>query len=226
MVPNRISIWLMSLLLWGSSCAGPEATNTKVSNVFGGMTEMNNDSNEQGLAIATFGAGCFWCTEAQFQQLKGVVTVESGYSGGHVENPTYKAVCSGTTGHAEVTQIRYDPSVISFDELLEAFFISHDPTQLNRQGNDVGTQYRSVVFYHSEEQKEKANYYIDKLDQEKAYSSKIVTEVSPFTVFYKAEDYHQDYYSLNKSEPYCMFVVKPKLEKFQKVFSKKLKNSN
>ena len=190
------------------------------------MTEMNNDSNEQGLAIATFGAGCFWCTEAQFQQLKGVVTVESGYSGGHVENPTYKAVCSGTTGHAEVTQIRYDPSVISFDELLEAFFISHDPTQLNRQGNDVGTQYRSVVFYHSEEQKEKANYYIDKLDQEKAYSSKIVTEVSPFTVFYKAEDYHQDYYSLNKSEPYCMFVVKPKLEKFQKVFSKKLKNSN
>ena len=171
---------------------------------------------------ATFGAGCFWCTEAQFQQLKGVIRVESGYSGGHVAKPTYKDVCTGTTGHAEVTNVIYDPSVISFDELLAAFFVTHDPTQLNRQGNDVGTQYRSVVFYHNQEQKEKTEGYIRKLNEEKVYPSDIVTEVSPATTFYKAEDYHQNYYNQNGKEPYCQFVIQPKLEKFRKVFKDKL----
>ena len=172
---------------------------------------------------ATFGAGCFWCTEAQFQQLKGVQKVESGYMGGSVHNPSYRAVCTGTTGHAEVTNVYYDASVISFDELLAAFFVSHDPTQLNKQGNDEGTQYRSVVFYHNEEQKTKALGYIKKLNEEKAYPSDIVTEVSVAHTFYVAEAYHQNYYNQNGSEPYCQFVIQPKMEKFKKVFKDKLK---
>lgn len=173
--------------------------------------------------IATFGAGCFWCTEAQFQQLKGVHKVVSGYMGGQVENPSYRDVCSGTTGHAEVAQIYFDPKLISYDELLAAFFVSHDPTQLNRQGHDVGTQYRSVIFYHSPEQAEKARHYINALNQEKAYPNPIVTEVSAAQTFYPAEDYHQNYYQLNGSEPYCMMVIQPKMEKFRKVFAHKLK---
>jgi peptide-methionine (S)-S-oxide reductase len=172
---------------------------------------------------ATFGAGCFWCTEAQFQQLKGVQKVESGYMGGSVHNPSYREVCTGTTGHAEVTNVYYDASVISFDELLAAFFVSHDPTQLNKQGNDEGTQYRSVVFYHNEEQKTKALGYIKKLNEEKAYPSDIVTEVSAAHTFYIAEAYHQNYYNQNGSEPYCQFVIQPKMEKFKKVFKDKLK---
>lgn len=172
---------------------------------------------------ATFGAGCFWCTEAQFQQLKGVQKVESGYMGGSVHNPSYRAVCTGTTGHAEVTNVYYDASVISFDELLAAFFVSHDPTQLNKQGNDEGTQYRSVVFYHNEEQKTKTLGYIKKLNEEKAYPSDIVTEVSAAHTFYIAEAYHQNYYNQNGSEPYCQFVIQPKMEKFKKVFKDKLK---
>ena len=172
---------------------------------------------------ATFGAGCFWCTEAQFQQLKGVQKVESGYMGGSVHNPSYRAVCTGTTGHAEVTNVYYDASVISFDELLAAFFVSHDPTQLNKQGNDEGTQYRSVVFYHNEEQKTKTLGYIKKLNEEKAYPRDIVTEVSAAHTFYIAEAYHQNYYNQNGSEPYCQFVIQPKMEKFKKVFKDKLK---
>ena len=172
---------------------------------------------------ATFGAGCFWCTEAQFQQLKGVQKVESGYMGGSVHNPSYRAVCTGTTGYAEVTNVYYDASVISFDELLAAFFVSHDPTQLNKQGNDEGTQYRSVVFYHNEEQKTKTLGYIKKLNEEKAYPSDIVTEVSAAHTFYIAEAYHQNYYNQNGSEPYCQFVIQPKMEKFKKVFKDKLK---
>jgi peptide-methionine (S)-S-oxide reductase len=172
---------------------------------------------------ATFGAGCFWCTEAQFQQLKGVQKVESGYMGGSLHNPSYREVCTGTTGHAEVTNVYYDASVISFDELLAAFFVSHDPTQLNKQGNDEGTQYRSVVFYHNEEQKTKALGYIKKLNEEKAYPSDIVTEVSAAHTFYIAEAYHQNYYNQNGSEPYCQFVIQPKMEKFKKVFKDKLK---
>ncbi len=172
---------------------------------------------------ATFGTGCFWCTEAIFQQLEGVISATSGYSGGHVLNPTYKEVCEGTTGHAEVIQIVYDPSKISFDELLKAFWESHDPTSLNRQGNDVGPQYRSVVFYHNAEQKEKTESYKTELDKSKAYDKPIVTEISPFTTFYKAENYHQDYYNNNGSQPYCYYVIRPKLEKFNKVFKDKIK---
>jgi peptide-methionine (S)-S-oxide reductase len=174
---------------------------------------------------ATFGNGCFWCTEAIFQQLDGVLKVTSGYSGGHVDNPTYKQVCEGTTGHAEAIQIVYDPSVITFDELLQAFWQSHDPTTLNRQGNEVGPQYRSVIFYHDQEQKEKAEQYKNELDRSKAFDNPIVTEISPFSNFYVAENYHQDYYNNNGSQPYCYYVIRPKLEKFNKVFKDKLKTA-
>lgn len=173
---------------------------------------------------ATFAAGCFWCVEAQFLQLKGVKKVEPGYTGGHLKNPTYKQVSSGTTGHAEACNIIYDPKEISFDELLAAFFTAHDPTQLNRQGNDVGTQYRSAIFYRNSVQKEKAEYYIKKLNSEKVYPSNIVTVVEPLSVFYAAEDYHKDYYNNNPDQPYCKYVIQPKLEKFKKVFKGKLKN--
>jgi peptide-methionine (S)-S-oxide reductase len=175
------------------------------------------------LDTATFATGCFWCTEAKFQRLKGVKKVISGFSGGHVANPTYKQVCTGLTGHAEVCNIIFDPAEISFDELVKAFFVAHDPTQLNRQGNDVGTQYRSAIFYHGAVQKKKAEYYIDKLNKEKVYPQPIVTEVTPYTVFYKAEDYHQNYYNQNGSQPYCQYVIQPELEKFEKVFKDKLK---
>ncbi len=215
------------LLLFGlqlSACAQDE--HYPQSKTFKEMNTPQTNAPTQKLETATFGAGCFWCTEAQFQQLKGVEKVESGYAGGHVKNPTYKDVCTGTTGHAEVTNVYYDPAQISFDELLAAFWTAHDPTQLNRQGNDVGTQYRSVIFYHNEEQKKKAEEYKKKLNDEKAYDNPVVTEISPFTVFYKAEDYHQDYYNLNGSQPYCTFVIKPKLDKFQKVFKDKLKTSH
>ena len=172
---------------------------------------------------ATFGAGCFWCVEAVYQQLEGVLSVISGYSGGAVKNPTYKEVCNGTTGHAEVCQIVFDPKVITYPELLQAFWVSHDPTTLNRQGNDVGTQYRSVIYYHTPVQKELAEKYKKELDAAHAYPNSIVTEISPLTEFYKAEDYHQNYYNENGDQPYCQFVVKPKVEKFQKVFKEKLK---
>lgn len=202
------------------SCKGQ---NMEQSKTFKLMNNQQPTATGNKTDTATFGAGCFWCTEAQFQQLDGVVKVESGYSGGHTENPTYKQVCSGNTGHAEVTNIYYNPSVISFDELLAAFWVCHDPTQLNRQGNDIGTQYRSVIFYHNEAQRQKAEEYKRKLNEEQAYGKDVVTEISPFTKFYKAENYHQDYYNLNGSEPYCQFVIKPKKEKFEKVFKDKLK---
>ncbi len=196
------------------------------SKTFKKMSTTPSTETSHKLDTATFGAGCFWCTEAQFQQLKGVEKVESGYAGGHVKNPTYKDVCTGTTGHAEVCNIYYDPAVISYDELLAAFWTTHDPTQLNRQGNDVGTQYRSAIFYHNDEQRKKGEEYKKKLNEEKAYNAPVVTTLEPFTVFYKAEDYHQDYYNLNGSQPYCTFVVKPKLDKFQKVFKDKLKTAH
>jgi peptide-methionine (S)-S-oxide reductase len=175
---------------------------------------------------ATFATGCFWCTEAIFEQLNGVLKVTSGYSGGHVANPTYKEVCTGETGHAECVQVVYEPEKISYDELLEVFFEVHDPTSLNRQGADVGTQYRSAIFYHNNEQKEKAEYYTNELNKSGAYNKPIVTEIAAATKFYPAEDYHQEYYENNKnSNPYCSVVIRPKLEKFEKVFSKKLKNN-
>ncbi|MES2592597.1 MAG: peptide-methionine (S)-S-oxide reductase MsrA [Bacteroidota bacterium] len=176
------------------------------------------------METAIFGAGCFWCVEAQFQLLKGVESVISGFSGGFVKNPAYKEVCNGTTGHAEVCEIKYDPAQISYDELLAAFWKSHDPTQLNRQGNDIGTQYRSVIFYVNEEQKKLAEQYKKKLEESGIWDQPIVTEISPFTVFYKAEDYHMNYFNQHGEESYCQFVVMPKVEKFKKVFKEKLKS--
>ena len=180
-------------------------------------------NDEEKLETATFANGCFWCTEAVFQQLKGVEKVTSGYSGGHVENPTYEEVCNKKTGHAECLQIQYDPTKISFDELLEVFWKTHDPTTLNRQGNDVGPQYRSVIFYHNEEQKEKAEKYKAALNASVVFDAPIVTTVEPFTIFYPAENYHKDYYQNNTSQPYCYYVIKPKMEKLKKVFADKLK---
>lgn len=171
---------------------------------------------------ATFGSGCFWCTEAMFQRLKGVSNVKSGYTGGKTKNPTYKEVCSGESGHAEVIQFDFDPSLITYRELLEVFWKTHDPTTLNRQGNDVGSQYRSVVFYHSEEQKLLAEEYREKLDKSDIWPDPIVTEISPLGTFYPAEENHDDYYNQNSSQPYCAFVVAPKVEKFKKIFSDKL----
>ncbi|WP_299989562.1 peptide-methionine (S)-S-oxide reductase MsrA [uncultured Pontibacter sp.] len=172
---------------------------------------------------ATFGGGCFWCTEAVFQDLAGVQKVESGYAGGHMENPTYKQVTSGTTGHAEVLQITYDPAIISYDELLEVFWKTHDPTTLNRQGNDIGTQYRSIVLYHNDEQREKAERYKQELDAAGAFDDPIVTTIEPLQEFYPAEDYHQNYFNTHGHEPYCSFVIRPKVDKVRKVFADKLK---
>ncbi len=173
--------------------------------------------------LATFGAGCFWCVEALFQQLDGVVSVESGYAGGHVTNPTYEQVCSGETGHAEVCQVRYDPSRLRYEDLLEVFWQTHDPTTPNRQGADEGTQYRSVVFTHDEEQRKLAEEYKRKLDDSGAFGGRVVTQIAPFTTFYKAEDYHQSYFRLNGSRPYCQMVIRPKVDKFRKVFGSRLK---
>ncbi len=180
-----------------------------------------NMSNE--LAIATFGNGCFWCTEAIFQQLKGVESVYPGYTGGSVKNPSYREVCNGTTGHAEAIQIKYDPQVISYRELLDIFFYTHDPTTLNRQGYDVGTQYRSAIFYHNEDQKVAAEEIIAQLTAEKVYDDPIVTEVTEMDVFYKAEDYHKNYYQNNKNQGYCRAVINPKLDKFMKKYGAKTK---
>ena len=189
------------------------------------MTDNKNLNAAFSGEIATFANGCFWCTEAVFQQLKGVEKVASGYSGGHVENPTYEEVCNKTTGHAECLNIEYDPAIISFDELLEVFWETHDPTTLNRQGNDVGPQYRSVIFYHNDEQKEKAEEYKAKLDESGAFGARIVTTIEPFTVFYAAENYHDNYYLSHPSQSYCYYVIKPKMDKLKKVFSHKLKSA-
>ncbi len=171
----------------------------------------------------TLGAGCFWCTEAVYQQLNGVISVTSGYSGGQSKNPSYREVCSGITGHAEVAQIIFDTTKITFTELLEVFWTAHDPTTLNRQGADQGTQYRSVIFYNNEKQKEIAEAYKKKLNDERAFPNPVVTEISPFTVFYKAEDYHMDYFDKNGNAPYCQMVIAPKVDKVRKIFKDKLK---
>ena len=182
-----------------------------------------NNQNPAVMEKATFGAGCFWCVEAIFQELDGVESVISGYTGGKISNPTYREVCSGLTGHAEVAQITYDPTRITFDELLEVFWQTHDPTTMNRQGNDVGSQYRSAVFYHNEEQRKLAEKYKQELDESGAWDNPIVTEIVALTDFYIAEENHQDYYTLNGSQPYCAYLIKPKVEKFRKVFADKLK---
>ncbi len=197
------------------------ASSSPSSNSQQAMSTTDQASNTR--AIATFGAGCFWCVEAVFQRAEGVESVVSGYMGGHVVNPTYKAVCTGETGHAEVCQITYNPQKISYTDLLEILFATHDPTTLNRQGNDEGPQYRSAIFYHTEEQKDIAQKLIAALDKEKIFPAKIVTEVTKASTFYKAEDYHQNYYNQNGSQPYCAFVVRPKVDKFIKHFAAKLK---
>jgi len=179
--------------------------------------------NHGKMEVAVFGAGCFWCVEAVFQELKGVYSVESGYTGGTYANPTYKEVSSGKTGHAEVAKITYDPNIVSFETLLAVFFKTHDPTTLNYQGADHGTQYRSAIFYTNDYQKETAERIIKELNAEKAYPKPIVTEVVPLTKFWVAENYHQDYYSNNPSQGYCTYVIQPKLEKFRKVFKDQLK---
>ncbi len=177
------------------------------------------------MEIATFGNGCFWCTEAVFQDLNGVEKVESGYAGGHVQNPTYRQVCEGNTGHAEVLRITYDPNIISFEELLEVFWKTHDPTTLNRQGNDVGPQYRSVIFYHNEEQKALAEQYKQQLGASGTWDRPIVTLIEPFTNYYPAENYHQNYFNQHGNEAYCAYVIRPKVEKFKKAYKDKLKNA-
>jgi peptide-methionine (S)-S-oxide reductase len=220
---NNLSIFFFLFVCSAFSACGQSAANSE------GITKINNAktmSTNAVLETATFGAGCFWCVEAQFESLDGVLSVESGYSGGTVKNPSYKEVCNGTTGHAEVCNIVYDTTKISFDELLLAFWGCHDPTQLNRQGNDQGTQYRSVIYYHNEEQKTKAEFYKQQLNEKNTWGKPVVTEISPYTIFYKAEGYHQGYYENNGSEGYCQFVIKPKLEKFKEVFKDKLKNAS
>jgi len=199
-------------LVFAESPAMPQATDSQ-------------PSTAKKLETATFGSGCFWCTEAVFERLKGVESVVSGYSGGILKNPTYEQVCSGTTGHAEVIQVTFDPAVISYPQLLKVFWNTHDPTTPNRQGHDVGTQYRSAIFYHNDEQRKQAEHYKEKLDSSGAFSAPIVTEIVPFQAFYPAEKYHQDYYSDNPSQQYCSYVIRPKVEKFEKAFGDLLEDA-
>ena len=175
--------------------------------------------NPEHLEQATFGSGCFWCSEALFDQLKGVKSADSGYSGGKIVNPTYEQVSAGLTGHAEVIHVTYDPAVISFAQLLEVFWKTHDPTTLNRQGNDSGTQYRSAIFYHSDEQRKLAEHYKQQLDKSGAFDAPIVTEITPFTKFYPAEKDHQDYFAQNPDQAYCTYVIRPKVDKFRQAFA-------
>ncbi len=216
--------WCMSVLctLFAiSSCAEHKSQQQQF------MPEAKLTSSSNGNTdTATFGSGCFWCSEAIFQRLDGVIKVVSGYSGGSIANPSYEQVCTGTTGHAEVVQVIYDPIRISYDELLSVFWKTHDPTTLNRQGNDVGTQYRSVIFYHDDEQREKAEMYKAALDTSGAWIKPIVTAIEPLKNFYPAEDYHQNYFNNNSRAMYCQYVIRPKLEKFEKVFKDQLKVQN
>jgi peptide-methionine (S)-S-oxide reductase len=201
------------------SCSGQPAAERAFSDTPAGTAVINLANMD----TITLGAGCFWCVEAVFQEVNGVVSVTSGYMGGHVKNPSYKEVCAGTTGHAEVAQIVFDPAVVSVDEVLEVFWQTHDPTTLNRQGADVGTQYRSAVFYHNDHQRQRAEHYKAELDRSGAFRGPIVTEITPASTFYVAEDYHQNYYAENGEQGYCQMVIRPKLEKFRKVFADKVK---
>ena len=206
------------LVLISSSCNAKENANLNKE-----FKEPIKTKVKEGMEVATFAGGCFWCTEAVFLEIKGVEKVISGYTGGKTVNPTYKEICTGETGHAEAIQITYDPKQVAYEDLLEVFFGTHDPTTLNRQGADIGTQYRSEIFYHSEEQKTKAENYIQLLEKEKLYNKPIVTKISSAVVFYPAEDYHQNYYNQNSSQGYCQMVIAPKLEKLRKYYKSKLK---
>lgn len=205
------------------SCTQASNPNKVIMNIETNTSPVNIHASNQGMDTATFGAGCFWCVEAVFQRVEGVVSVKSGYAGGTVKNPSYKEVCNGTTGHAEVCQIIFDKSKVTYDVLLEVFWKTHDPTTLNYQGNDHGTQYRSVVFYHNEEQKQLAEKYKKQINDEKAYPNPIVTEIVPYNNYYEAEDYHQNYYNQNGTQGYCQYVIQPKVEKFEKIFKDKMK---
>ena len=215
---NTIKGLSMVLSLIFSSCTAKEKPVVKEE-----FKEPVKVKVKEGMEVATFAGGCFWCTEAVFLEIKGVEKVVSGYIGGKTINPTYKEICTGETGHAEAIQITFNPNEVAYEDLLEVFFGTHDPTTLNRQGADVGTQYRSEIFYHSEAQKTKAENYIQLLEKEKLYDKKIVTKVSSATVFYPAEDYHQNYYNQNSSQGYCQMVIAPKLEKLRKYYKSKLK---
>ena len=215
---NTIKGLSMVLSLIFSSCTAKEKPVVKEE-----FKEPVKVKVKQGMEVATFAGGCFWCTEAVFLEIKGVEKVVSGYIGGKTKNPTYKDICTGETGHAEAIQITFNPNEVAYEDLLEVFFGTHDPTTLNRQGADVGTQYRSAIFYHSEAQKTKAENYIQLLEKEKLYDKKIVTKVSSATIFYPAEDYHQNYYNQNSSQGYCQMVIAPKLEKLRKYYKSKLK---
>ena len=173
------------------------------------------------MEIAVFGAGCFWCIEAIFSQVEGIKDISVGYTGGHTKSPTYEEICKGNTGHAEVMRLEYDPTIVNYEDLLKIFWETHDPTTLNRQGNDIGTQYRSAIYYSNTEQKKIAENYKKQLEKDKVYINKIVTEISKLGIYYEAENYHQDYYSNNKNQPYCRYVIKPKIEKFKYNQSKK-----
>ena len=219
---------LTSFIILINSCNEDKKTNTVTIDTNVNKRIMSTeikDSLKIGHELATLGGGCFWCTEAVFEDLRGVDFAVSGYAGGAKENPTYKEVCYGNTGHAEVVQVAFDPKEISYEDLLRVFFHVHDPTTLNKQGNDVGTQYRSVIFYNDDAQKKSAEKIIKELTEEKLWPNKIVTEVSPLTKFYAAEDYHQEYFKLNGHAPYCQFVISPKLTKFRKNFKDRLKST-
>jgi methionine-S-sulfoxide reductase len=205
--------------------SGESAASKSIKASESAVNESPKDADPK-LEQVTFGSGCFWCTEAFFAELKGVKSAVSGYTGGTVENPTYEQVCTGSTGHAEVVQVTYDPAVITFPELLEVFWRTHDPTTLNRQGADSGTQYRSAVFYHTEDQKKQAEHYKQKLNETKAFGDPVVTEITKFEKFYPAEDYHQEYNAANPEAGYCRMVIQPKLEKFRKAFADKLKTDD
>lgn len=225
----KMAVTFVAAIFFITAC-GQSKTATTANKELMKTEETTVNSNRPGSAhptidTATFGAGCFWCVEAVFQRMEGVISVKSGYAGGTVKNPSYKEVCAGTTGHAEVIQIVYDKTKVRFDDLLEVFWKTHDPTTLNSQGNDFGTQYRSAVFYHNLEQKEKAELYKKELNAAKVYPDPIVTEITAFTNYYPAEDYHQNYYNQNGSQGYCKYVIQPKVEKFEKIFKDKLKKN-
>jgi methionine-S-sulfoxide reductase len=222
-----IVLKLVTVFILLFSTSGGTANNKKTmenhSKLIGKASDTNASVNTTSTDTITLGGGCFWCVEAVYEMLDGVIKVESGYSGGTIKNPSYKEVCTGLTGHAEVARITFDDSKTTVEEILKVFFTVHDPTTLNRQGADVGTQYRSAIFYRNDQQRTLAKSIIEELNKNKVYANPIVTQVVPFSVFYKAEDYHQDYYNQNKGEPYCKMVIQPKLEKFEKVFKDRLK---
>ncbi len=220
---NTLSVYALSFLFFGACSSQPVQKRPEQHQqpMQPSASPVSNEAAPSSVEVATLGGGCFWCLEAVYQEMKGVLRVESGYAGGHVANPTYKEVCTGTTGHAEVVQITYDPSIVSYADLLEVFFTIHDPTTLNRQGNDVGTQYRSAIFYHDPEQKKIAE--AAKKAAAQLWPKPIVTEIVPLDRFYKAEDYHQNYYRNNPTQPYCIYVVGPKVDKFREKFRNWLK---